>query len=69
MGVVFLAQDLHLHPRVALKLLHPRFATEAVARKRFLNEGRAAATLNHPSIAVVSEAGRGAPGAPEPAAP
>jgi tRNA A-37 threonylcarbamoyl transferase component Bud32 len=57
MGVVYLAQDLLLHRRVALKLLHPRFATEADARRRFLNEGRAAATLNHPSIAVVYEVG------------
>jgi serine/threonine protein kinase len=57
MGMVYLAQDLLLHRRAALKLLHPRFATEADARRRFLNEGRAAATLNHPSIAVVYEVG------------
>lgn len=57
MGMVYLAHDLLLHRRVALKLLHPRFAAEAAAKRRFLNEGRAAATLNHPAIAVVYEVG------------
>ncbi|HEY7727112.1 MAG TPA: serine/threonine-protein kinase, partial [Candidatus Eisenbacteria bacterium] len=57
MGMVYLAQDLVLHRRVALKILHPRFASEPDARRRFLNEGRAAATLNHAAIAVVYEVG------------
>jgi predicted ATPase/tRNA A-37 threonylcarbamoyl transferase component Bud32 len=57
MGVVYLAEDLILHRRVALKFLNPELARDADARKRFLNEGRAAATLGHPNAAVLYEAG------------
>jgi tetratricopeptide (TPR) repeat protein/tRNA A-37 threonylcarbamoyl transferase component Bud32 len=57
MGVVYLAEDLVLRRRVALKFLNPELARDPDARKRFLNEGRAAATLGHPNAAVLYEVG------------
>ncbi len=57
MGVVYLASDVLLRRRVALKLLPPELAQDREARRRFLNEGRAAATFNHPNAAVLYEVG------------
>jgi tetratricopeptide (TPR) repeat protein/tRNA A-37 threonylcarbamoyl transferase component Bud32 len=57
MGVVYLAEDLVLHRRVALKFLSRDLARDPDARKRLLNEGRAAATLSHPNAAVLYEVG------------
>ncbi|MGH7680710.1 MAG: protein kinase domain-containing protein, partial [Candidatus Eiseniibacteriota bacterium] len=57
MGVVYLAEDLVLRRRVALKFLNPELARDPDARKRFLNEGRVAATLGHPNAAVLYEVG------------
>jgi tetratricopeptide (TPR) repeat protein/tRNA A-37 threonylcarbamoyl transferase component Bud32 len=57
MGVVYLAEDLLLRRRVALKFLSPSLSRDAAARRRFLNEGRAAATLGHPNAAVLYEVG------------
>ena len=57
MGVVYLAEDMVLRRRVALKFLTPELARDPEARKRFLNEGRAAATLGHPNAAVLYEVG------------
>ena len=57
MGVVYLAEDLLLHRRVALKFLPPEVARDEEARRRFLNEGGAAAALSHPNAAVIYEVG------------
>ncbi len=57
MGVVYLATDNLLHRRAALKFLPAELAQDPEARRRFLNEGRAAATLNHPNAAVLYEVG------------
>ena len=57
MGVVYLAEDQILRRRVALKFLNPELSRDAEARKRFLNEGRAAATLGHPNAATLYEVG------------
>ncbi len=57
MGVVYLATDNLLHRRAALKLLPPDLSQDPEARRRFLNEGRAAAALNHPNAAVLYEVG------------
>ncbi len=57
MGVVYLATDNLLHRRAALKFLPSELSQDPEARRRFLNEGRAAATLNHPNAAVLYEVG------------
>lgn len=55
MGVVYLAEDMRLERRVALKALSAAFATDSERRQRFLTEARAAAALSHPGIAAVYE--------------
>ena len=57
MGVVYLATDTLLHRRAALKFLPPALRKDPEARRRFLNEGRAAATFTHPNAAVLYEVG------------
>src|SRR3989454_2898043 len=53
MGVVFLARELSLDRRVAIKLLLPAKAVDPVARERFLVEARTAAQLSHPNIVPI----------------
>jgi serine/threonine protein kinase len=55
MGVVYVAEDINLGRLVALKALPKRFVQDAMRRKRFTIEARAAAALNHPGIAAVHE--------------
>jgi serine/threonine protein kinase/WD40 repeat protein len=57
MGSVYLAFDTQLQRLVALKV--PRFAADAdpEARERFYREARAAATLRHPNLCPVYDAG------------
>jgi eukaryotic-like serine/threonine-protein kinase len=61
MGVVYLANDPHLQRQVAVKTYHlPEGITEELAkefRERFLREARAAASLSHPGIVTVHDAG------------
>ncbi|MFE0459349.1 protein kinase [Kitasatospora sp. NPDC058965] len=57
MGEVWLADDLLLHRTVAVKLMHPQLAFDDVAQSRFQREVRAAASLNHPCVAAVHDAG------------
>src|SRR5688572_25997809 len=53
MGIVFLARELRLERRVAIKLLPPAKAAGSVARERFLREARTAAQLSHPNIVPI----------------
>ena len=55
MGVVYRAEDLTLHREVGLKVLPATASPSAV--ERFLREARAAASLNHPNICTVYDAG------------
>lgn len=55
MGDVYLAEDLELGRRVALKLLKPDLSTDRRRLNRFLQEARLAATLNHPHICTIFE--------------
>src|SRR5436190_2160590 len=53
MGVVYLARELRLDRRVAIKLLPPERAFQPTARQRFLREARTAAQLSHPGIVPI----------------
>ena len=57
MGVVYRALQLGLGRSVALKLLAPELAEDESFRARFLLESRLAASIDHPSIIPVYEAG------------
>lgn len=49
--------DTRLHRAVAVKLLHPALGADADTRRRFEDEARAAAALNHPNIVSVHDCG------------
>ena len=57
MGVVYLARDLSLERPVALKLIAPELAQDEAFRARFLREPRLAASLDHPNVIPIYEAG------------
>jgi len=55
MGTVYRAEDLDLSRPVAIKFLPVSAETRTRARERFIQEARAASTLDHPHIGVVHE--------------
>jgi serine/threonine protein kinase len=57
MGVVYQAEDVHLHRLVALKALLPSLAASAAARRRFLREAQAVAALVHDHIIPIHHVG------------
>jgi len=57
MGEVYLAQDTKLDRKVALKILPADLATNKDRMRRFVQEAKAAAALNHPNIAHIYEIG------------
>lgn len=57
MGVVYRAEHVHLGRRVALKLLAPGLAVDRNFRERFVRESRLAASLDHPNVVTVFDAG------------
>jgi Protein kinase domain len=59
MSVVYLAYDPRLKRNVALKLLVPELAEDEGFRVRFLRESQLAASLDHPNVVPVYEAGEG----------
>ncbi len=57
MGEVFLARDLTLARKVALKFLPEELQQDPTARKRLLREAKSAAALDHPYICKIYEVG------------
>jgi serine/threonine protein kinase len=57
MGVVYLAEQRELWRKVALKLLPDELAQDADFRARFDRESRLAASIDHPNIVPLYEAG------------
>jgi serine/threonine-protein kinase len=57
MSVVYLAEHLRLRRKVALKVLFRHLAEEPGFRDRFIRESRTAATLDHPNVVTVYDAG------------
>ena len=58
MSVVYLAEDLRLKRKVALKLLAAGLAGDESFRERFLRESELAASIDHPNIVPIYEAGK-----------
>jgi serine/threonine protein kinase len=57
MGEVYLAQDMRLGRKVALKVLLAHFTRDEERVRRFQQEARAASALNHPNIVTIHEIG------------
>ena len=57
MGEVFVAEDLSLERRVAVKFLSAATEADPVARERFRREALSAAALDHPFICKIHEIG------------
>jgi YVTN family beta-propeller protein len=57
MGVVYLAEHLRLRRKAALKLIVPDLAEDPKFRERFLKESELAASLEHPNILPIYDAG------------
>jgi streptogramin lyase/tRNA A-37 threonylcarbamoyl transferase component Bud32 len=57
MSVVYLAEDVHLKRKVALKLLAPELGQSEKFQERFVRESQLAASLDHPNIIPIFGAG------------
>src|SRR2546430_6951351 len=53
MGTVYLAEDLRLNRKVALKFLSSDFISDAWAKRQLIREAQAVAMLDHPNICAV----------------
>ena len=58
MGEVYKAKDTRLDRTVAIKVLPSHLAGDSGLRKRFEQEARAVASLNHPHICILHDVGR-----------
>lgn len=58
MGEVWLAEDITLNRKVAVKILPSNFTANSERVHRFEQEARAASALNHPNIVTVHEVGK-----------
>ncbi|QNE46616.1 Stk1 family PASTA domain-containing Ser/Thr kinase [Glaciihabitans sp. INWT7] len=58
MATVYLATDLRLERRVAIKVMHGHLADDSQYRARFIQEARSAARLAHPNVVNVYDQGQ-----------
>jgi serine/threonine protein kinase/tetratricopeptide (TPR) repeat protein len=58
MGVTYKAVDVNLRCTVALKVISAQFVGDESARRRFVREARAAASVRHPNVASVFHLGK-----------
>ncbi len=58
MATVYLATDLRLERRVAIKIMHGHLADDIQFRERFIQEARSAARLAHPNVVNVFDQGQ-----------
>ncbi|NQU07655.1 MAG: serine/threonine protein kinase, partial [Candidatus Abyssubacteria bacterium] len=58
MGVVYKAEQISLGRLVAMKVLPRRLAGDSSFVRRFLNEARAMAAVNHPNIVLIYDVGQ-----------
>lgn len=58
MGVVFEAEHITIARRVAIKILHPQYATDKSTLTRFFNEARAVNLIDHPGLVQVLDYGQ-----------
>ncbi|WP_104196188.1 Stk1 family PASTA domain-containing Ser/Thr kinase [Cryobacterium sp. M15] len=60
MATVYLATDLRLERRVAIKIMHGHLADDSAFKVRFIQEARSAARLAHPNVVNVFDQGQDA---------
>ena len=58
MATVYLATDLRLERRVAIKVMHGHLSDDVKFRERFIQEARSAARLAHPNVVNVFDQGQ-----------
>lgn len=56
-GLVYVARDLRLDKKVAVKVLKPEFCKHESVRPRFTREAKVLAALSHPNIVTVTDFG------------
>src|SRR6187431_2438122 len=57
MGAVYVAEDVRLHRKVAIKFLTAESLGDSQARQRLFHEARAAAAIDHPNICTIHDVG------------
>jgi serine/threonine protein kinase len=64
MSTVYLGQQLSLGREIAIKVMRQEVLTDEIGRRRFENEARTIARLDHPHIVHIHEVGRTREGQP-----